>query len=245
MPTRRFFETIMATILCLGIPTLAVSAFAEEEEAPEPLRTVIKAVKFADVTALPELVGVLGYDVAVDSERKLVVLHGPNATMETAIKLVDALDEPEPPWGIELLVHLVSASRDTVDGSGVPEDLEESLSEVSEIFGYRSFELVDTVFLFATTASGSARVHAPVRDGSVFEIGFERATWLYGEPKHSVRFENLRVSAPAANIQLHTNVEVPEDHKVLIGKSSLRGADRDEDLVLVIEIRLRATWSQK
>lgn len=242
MPTPRFCNVLAMAVLSITLLTPTLPAFGQQEEAPEPPRTVLKAVKFADVTEVPELIGVLGFDVAVDPKRKLVVLHGPNAKMETALKLIDALDTPEPPWGIELLVHLVSASRQPVDGPGVPADLEAALSELSEIFSYRGFKLIDTVFLFATTDSGSAQVKAPVGDGTVFDVGFDRATWIYGEPRHSVRFENLSVSAAAANIYLHTNVEVPEGHKVLIGKSSLEGAARDTDLVLVIEIRLKATW---
>ena len=131
-----------------------------------------------------------------------------------------------------------------MDGAGVPADFEPALTEIKDRFGYRSFNLIDTIFLFATTDSGSARVRAPVSDGGVFDVGFDRATWIYGEPKSSVLFENLSIVAMAAEISLHTNVKVPEDHKVLIGKSSLRGAGLETDLVLVIETEVKATWPQ-
>ena len=101
---------------------------------------------------------------------------------------------------------------------------------------------VDTIFLFATTDAGSAGLRAPVRGGDIFDVGFERATVVYGEPKSSVLFENLSVSSAASDIRMHTNVEVRDGHKVLIGKSSLRSGDQDRDLILVIEIRLKASW---
>ncbi len=240
MPLPRSCNALWIAVLSTVSLALCFPTTAEEKPADPPFRTVIKAVKFADVSAMVDLIKVIGFDVAVDPKRKLVVLHGPNTRMETAIKLVDALDSPEPPWGIELLVHVIKASPEPFDGPDLPPDMRTPLAEISELFGYRGFELVDTVLLVATTDAGSARARAPLRGGGMVDVGFERATVLYGEPKHSVLFENLSFNAIDADVLLQTNVEVREGHKVLIGKSSLRGGDHD--LVLVIEIELQATW---
>ncbi len=247
MPTPKSCKAFTQTAFSLAILASCLTAVAQEAVPPEDSmerapRTAIKAVKYADVAAIEPLVELVGVDVAVDPKRKLLVIRGPNSIMDTAIALIDALDTPEPPWGIELLVHLVAASKEPAAGQGIPADLEAALAELTELFGYRGFELVDTVFLFASTDAGSARVRAPVRDGGIFDVGFDGARVIYGEPKHSVLFENLTIQAIAADIDLQTNVEVKEGHKVLIGKSSLRGAGEDKDLVLVIEIRLKATW---
>lgn len=243
MQQPRSCKALPAAVLCLAALAFCPRSLAQEETPQEPRqRTALKAVKFADVAGMVDLVRVVGVDVAVDPKRRLVVLHGPDSQMQTAIDLIDALDTPEPPWGIELLVHLVAASREPTDSSNLPAGLKSSLAELTELVGYRGFEVIDTIVLFATTDAGSAEVRGPVRDGSIFDVGFDRATVVYGEPKNSVLFENLSISAVAADIQLRTNVKVPEGHMVLIGKSSLRGTGEDKDLVMAIEIRLKATW---
>ena len=233
------FSKILS-LIGLGLMALALApSMLADEDPPSPQRTVVKATKYLDVTDIVGLVELVEVGIAVDPKRRLVVLRGPASKIDNAIKLIDALDTPEPPWGIELLVHLVRASRVSADVEGTPADLEPSLSELGELFGYRTFKWVDTLYLFATTDLGSARVVAPVRDGGMFEVAFDRATVLYGEPKNSVRFENLSISAPLAEIVMHTNLDVREDHQVVIGKSSLKGTGSDEDLVFVVEIRLK------
>lgn len=238
MRTPKSSKAIATAAICIAALVSGVPAAAQEEPSASPPRTVIKALKHVDVATIGHLVELVDIQVAAEPHKNLVVLRGPDSKMETAIKLLDALDHPEPRWGIELMVHLVSAFKEPVSGSGVPADLESALAELTELFGYRGFELVDTVFLYSTTGAGRAGVSAPVRDGGTFQVSFDQAKVIYGEPKQWVRFENLTIRAKGAEIELATNVEVLEDHKVLIGKSSLRG--QDSDLVLVIEARLKA-----
>lgn len=239
MQRPRSCKAFPAAVLCLAALALCPPSVAQEEDTHEPpQRTVLKAFKFADVTYLADLVQVVGVNVAVDPKRRIVVLRGPDSQLQTAIELIDALDTPEPPWGIELLVHLVVASREPMDSPDLPANLESALAELSELVGYHGFEVVDTIVLHATTDAGSAEVRGPVRDGAIFDVGFDRATVVYGEPKNSVLFENLSISAPAEDIRLRTNVKVPEGHTVLIGKGSIRGTEGNKDLVMAIEIRL-------
>jgi hypothetical protein len=244
MQRPRSCKAFPAALLCLVALAFCPPSVAQEEDTGQPVaRTALKAVKFIEVADIVDMVKMVGVDAAVDPKRKLVVLHGPDSKMQNALALIDALDTPEPPWGIELLVHLVAASRQPVDAPDLPAHLKTALAEVTELFGYRGFELIDTIFLFATTDTGSARVRAPVRDGAIFDVSFDRATVLYGEPKHSVSFENLSISAVGTdNVQLRTHVKVPEEHTVLIGKTGPQRAGEDRDLVLAIETRLKATW---
>ena len=124
--------------------------------------------------------------------------------------------------------------------------MEAALDELTELFSYRSFHLLDTVLVRTTADAGRAGVNAPLRDGGAFRLSFDTATVIYGEPKHLVRFENLHLAVDSAEIEIRTNVEIREGHKVLIGKSSIRGSEANPDLgdlVLVIEARLKETWA--
>jgi hypothetical protein len=241
MQTPKSSKALSIAVLALAALTLCLPAVAEDE-GQAPWRTVIKTTKYASVADIAKMVKVVDVVVAVDAATNQIFIRGPEANIETAIKVIEALDSPEPRWGIELMVHLVRASKDPVDSPAIPDDMKAAISELAELFNYRGFELVDTVFLRATADAGAAQVSTPLRDGGSFGVAFDTATVIYGEPKHLVRFKNLTLSSPSARIEIRPNGEVGEGHKVLIGKSSLHDAGVDADLVLIIEAKLKETW---
>lgn len=239
--------TLFLFLLLALASSLALPSFAQEAEVNEankttkaPPRTVIKAFKYADVKDLKPLVEVVGVAVEVDPKRRLMVLRGPAGELDTALKLVEALDTPEPSWGVDLYVHVIEASMDGDGAAEMPQDLKAAFADLTELRGYGGYELVDTLFLHAAQGSGRSALNTAIGGRAKINIRFDQLRILYGEPKHMIRFEDLSIESVEAGIDLHTNVELPDGHKLLIGKSSSRGDD--PDLILVIEARLKDAW---
>lgn len=240
MLTPRFYKASSIVLVGLIALLFCPAAGAQDETAAVPPRTVIKATKYADVADVAPLLEVLdGVSVAVHPRLNYMAIRG-GANLDTALRMVEALDKPEPRWAVELTIFLVAASKEKTPGSGVPTSLAPALAPLEESFGYRGFEVVHTAFLRATDSAGPARVNVPMGEHDTLHVGFGLARVIYGEPQHLVRLENLSIESAEHDISIFTNMEVREDQKVVFGTTSLRNEKRD--LVLVIEAHLEDAW---
>jgi len=241
-------ETVAIAALLTFCLILAPFAAAQEEPCKEATekygkgRTVIKQTAYTDVRDLAELLGLLDVAVRIDVEHQAIVLRGHDSELDTAIKLIEALDEPPAPsLSIELTVFIVGASKEKSDAAALPSDLEAVVARLGDLFGYRDFELLDTIFLRVRDGSG-AQVESFLNEENPYQFRFKRAR-IFGfnrttmqEDESILRFEDLFFHHLKESTDLQTGVEIREGQKAVIGKTT-PGRD-GQTLILVLEAKI-------
>lgn len=205
-------------------------------------RTVIQQTSFVDVRDLAEILNLLDIGVRIDAEQQAVVLRGSDDELDTALKLIESLDKPPAAsLSIELTVFILGASKETSATAELPADLEAVVGQLRELFGYRSFELFDTLFLRVRDGS-SGRLRGYIAERSSYDFSLNRAKVLgfnreTREEKQSIlRFDGLTFLFQGDRSRLSTDVEVREGQKAVIGKAA--PGDGGPTLILVIEAKI-------
>jgi len=251
---------VVAAILCSLFPFSGL-ARAQQTGAPPPqedstnqrgMRTVIKQTQHVDVRELEKILGMLGLQIRLKPDINAIVLRGHDSNdIDTALRLIEALDvPPEPGRAVEITVFVVAASKDGTENVGITAGLAAAVDQLRTLFGYRGFELLDTVFLrvldtHGGRVEGGLVLDAPppgvVRVG--YELTFNRAEIIpRGDDERLVRLDGLTFElngTDGGEIQrayLKTDVEIREGQKAVVGKSTPRGVD--DTLILILEARV-------
>ncbi|MCP4655117.1 MAG: hypothetical protein GY856_06815 [bacterium] len=203
---------------------------------------MIKQTAFFDVRELADILDLLDIGVRIDAEHQAVVLRGPGDELDTALKLIEALDEPPAPsLSIELSVFILGASKEESATAELPADLEAVVGKLRKLFGYRGFELLDTLFLRVRDGS-QGRLRGYLAEGITYDfslnrakvLGFNRAT--LEEEQSTLRFDGLTFLFQGDRSRLATDVEVREGQKAVVGKAA--PGNGGPALILVIEAKI-------
>ena len=224
----------------LAFATLALTlpAIASEPVDPDKQRTVIKAMMHIDVTEAEAVLGLLDVDYALKPDQDLIVIRGEGYAVDTALKVIDALDSPRPT--IDLHVFVLSASTEgQVD---VPADLEAAVGQLRKIFGYSGFELLDNVTL-RVLEGRSGRAEGGVRLGddrsrTGYHFTFQKVSVVPEDDVNRIRIKGLEFEVDGATegvvrAGLKTDIQIREGQKAVIGSSTPEG-DGDT-LILIVE----------
>jgi hypothetical protein len=238
-------------VVALGVAVLGLalplSAAAEEPAKRDEghLRTVVKLTRFLDVRELKSILEMLDVQVRLTPDLNGVVLRGRDGgDLDTALRLVDALDEPTPSIGVS--VYVVAASHQGGTSSGISPELEAAVNQLQTVFGYRGFEVLDTVYL-QVREGRQGRVAGGVTLGdapSTYQFSFRnaRVTPVEDGPV-KIRLDGLQFeligrtdtgSRPLAAFS--TDVQIRVGQKAVIGKSTPEGAG--EAMILIVEAGL-------
>lgn len=235
LPKSETYRRVLIAIFVLGL--LAWPAAAEQEQP----RTVVKSTKFVNVKELMPILALLDVRVALKPDANAIVLRGQEGgDLDTALRLIDTLDQPSP--SVEVSVYILSASKSAPQAapeSDVGPELNAAVEHLKSLFGYQSIRLLDSVFLRAVEGRGGRVIGGvkdsgytfrfdqvritPVEDGDTF-IHFSGLEFVLAgtDPDGKVRKANLR-----------TDVQVRQGQKAVVGKSTPQGAD--ETLILIID----------
>ncbi len=227
--------TLAAAIAILGLA--ALPAPAQEEPDPKKHRTVIKATMHIEVREAIAVLELLDVDFAIKEDQNLVVLRGEAYAVDTALKVIDALDEPRP--SIDLRVFVLAASKE--ESIDVPGELESAVEQLKGVLGYTGFRLLDSITL-QVMEGRKARADGGIRLGgdderTSYRFSFQKIT-VVPEDDVRIRFKDLKfeVDGPIAGTlraSLMTDVEIRQGQKAVIGSSTPRGAG--DTLVLILE----------
>lgn len=240
-------STLLISMLLILVAT--VSALAEEAPAPkEHEQTVIVQTKYLDVEDVSRLLQPLAISVTVHPDTNAVILRGKD--LKVAMDLIEALDvPPEPKANIELTVFILGAATQSLDDGPLPRDLDTVTQELGKLFGYRSFTLLDTIFLRVRDGRGG-RVDGAVNGGSGesrsnYDFGFNEAKIIPREDRNLVRLDGLvflygrnKSADNDFRASLRTDIEVREGQKAVVGKATPQGADAGKTLILVVEAKI-------
>ncbi len=226
---------LAAAVAILGLA--ALPAPAQDQPEPKQKRTVIKATMHIEVREAVAVLELLDVEFAIKEDQNLIVLRGESYAIETAIKVIDALDEPRP--SIDLRVFVLAASKE--GSSDVPGDLESTVKQLQGVLGYTGFRLLDSITL-QVMEGRKARADGGIRLGSdeertSYRFSFQKVT-VVPEDDVRIRFKDLKfeVDGPIAGTlraSLMTDVEIRKGQKAVIGSSTPRGAG--DTLVLILE----------
>ncbi|HEX6198752.1 MAG TPA: secretin N-terminal domain-containing protein, partial [Thermoanaerobaculia bacterium] len=244
---------------CAAPATAQETGETREEawSAPQARDQRIVEVKHADPSALARVLNVFPIHVVAHPDMGLITLRGTPEDVEAAAEAAARLDlPPAPTRSIEIVAHVLGASKTADLPGGVPAGLEEVARQLREVFGYRGVELVDSVVLrVRDRAEGQVTgvmAAGPGQPTIPYEIGFNRVSVANGG-EAEVRIDGLRfeaqieikvraTGAPETTVSHHrlvrlvTDVEVQPGQKAVVGKAAA-GAE-SQGLILVLEARI-------
>lgn len=195
-----------------------------------------------------------GYAAQLRANKELgiVTIYGLPNDVEQIAANIAAIDKPRPGSAgnrnLDFRVYMLAAARSTANGAGLPGEIEPVASELRSSLGYTEIKLLDTaIFRMRQNERSEARGSLPCQVGETASKGrpcnyqvIVRAGGLRGA-KPTLTVEGLSFNANFANdgpdrvVAINTSFDVAAGQKVVIGKSSIDGADRS--LVLVVTAR--------
>lgn len=119
-------------------------------QTPETTTRIVP-LEFADPQDLMNVLTLFNVQVIPNAEPRALVLSGAESAVELAVSAVQQLDVPPPPVkNVEVIVYLIVASK----GGTVPQNLDPIqpqldpvTTQLSQVFGFDQFGLVDTILL--------------------------------------------------------------------------------------------------
>ncbi len=244
----QLFDQLATTAAVAIFALLALPALAEEDAEPDIPRTVIKATKYIDVKETASVLELLDVEFAFKEDQNLIVLRGESYAVETAIKVIDALDEMWP--NIDLRVFVLAASKE--GEADVPSELEDAVGQLRGVFDYSGFQLLDTITL-RVLEGRQARVGGGIRLGddserTGYHFSFQKILVVPEDDSLKIRLKGLRfdVDGPVAGsprASLMTDVQIREGQMAVIGSSTPRGVG--DTLILIIEAKAPPDPSQQ
>jgi len=233
----------------LLLTMLIAVLFAGSIRADEPVQRVV-TIKNGNrngiLHTISDLVG--GSPVRVStSDNDHIVLAGPKDMVTGFEEVIKQLDiPPAPKKDIETTVYMVVATPQAGDTTTTPAELDPVIKQIKAIFNYKSFRLLESFVLRSRdgengNTSGSLLVDAaPGTQKVKYGFSFTKISLDGPETSRSVRFERLSFSLDSSksrDAEIHTDVDVPEGKKVVVGKTS--GALGDNSaLILVISAKV-------
>ena len=195
---------------------------------------------------------------SLDDRASLIGLSGPKEVVD----LVEAAirEHDVPPKNVELVVYMLRAMESPVDAA-VPEVLQPVVEQLSSMFPYKGYQLLDTTVLRVRDGSNAeisstlpATAFANEQSGPAEYTVVTRAVQVFGSEAtgYSVRVDDLSLGIESQQVisvgnqdggqtrqrvtqQRHvgisTNVDIPEGQKVVVGKSSM---DDSRDALFVV-----------
>jgi len=246
LPVLALVAALVAAVVAAAPPLRA----EENPTTPEPLETVVKQTRYLDIRDLRSILAMLDVRYSIQEDLGTIVLRGhPDGDLKVALELIDSLDKPpQESRSLELTAFLLAASKGEIGGE-LPEELTAATEQLQALFGYRGFELLDTVFLRVREGrDGTIQGGVLLGDRRAsYRLSFVRALLRDQEDEAPpiVRLDNFdfQLHTPGDGegtgeelVRLQTDVEVREGQKAVVGKSSHEGADRTLILVLEAEI---------
>lgn len=240
-PSDRTFRPVALALNLLALAVLpAVAQEAADSECgdPERHRTVIKATMHIEVSEAESVLGLLGVNYALKPDQNLIVLRGEGYAVDTALKVIDALDVPRPT--IDLVVYVLSASKQGT--AEVPESLKTAVGQLQTVFGYSGFKLLDHVTL-RVLEGRSGRADGGILLGddtrrTGYHFAFKKVSVVPEDDVVRIRLKGLTFAVNGAGSETHrarlmTDVEIRAGQKAVIGSSTPQGIG--DTLVLIVE----------
>ncbi len=252
MNKKRYWLLAIAVIWCLGGMT------AQAQTAPPSVTMITKAVevKYGDPylikSTLDPIVKANGTVITYDSRNKLLLLTGSPERIGEMESLIRRLDTAPPQVkNIQITIYLLTAGDSSSPATSMPPLLEPALKQLRSTFAYKSYELLDSIFIHNRTGErGSTSGHLSVRvtgppdskSGVPFTLTKDLSySFVYGssyltQDDHGevLHLNELDLILPAGRIS--TNLDIRSGQTVVVGKTNLEGGN--SALIAVITAKI-------
>ena len=234
---------LVLLILSLGLTS---TSRAEEETTDGEARTVLKSTVFVDVREVAKMLNVLNVQYAMDEARNTLILRAKDKDMDTALAVIEALDAPRP--SLDLRVFVVAASKEGTPRGNMPQGLTRAIEELKQVFGYRSFSLLDTGYLRVLQGrrgqlQGGITLHGE-RQASTYHVEFNKVQLEPDLENEDTAQQKVRVHGLSFGLREHGEDKgfrayIRADVQFLVGQKAVVGsstpAGSGETLLLIIE----------
>jgi hypothetical protein len=193
------------------------------------------------------VLGVFGYAITANPSLKVIAISAPLSVVEAIEDALKRLDVPGvAPKNVELTAYLLIGSHEASSAS-VPPELLPVITQMKSTFPYKGFRLLDTLLVRGRMgqmieASGIVTVDPGVPHQTPYAFRARCTQVTPGEKGSVIRLDALKlelkvpVGATFSNVTVSTDIDVREGQKVVVGKSSVGGAD--QALIVVLTARL-------
>lgn len=187
---------------------------------------------------------------------RIIVLHGPLELVDAIEAAVKKLDVPRvappAPKNIELTFHILAAGGTGLT-SAIPADLVGVVQQLGNVFGLKSFRLLETTVMRGRDGrgmEGNGVIAIPVKvDASPrYYLRLQKVTAPSAESGRLIRIDGLdfRVDIPYSKVGaqgldwlgagIKTDMDLREGQKVVVGKSSLDASGQVVFLVVTAKV---------
>jgi hypothetical protein len=239
------------------ITLLAVAVLAAQEKQDKEARPVetgprvqkIFQVKYANVENLWAVFSGIA-KVQVNQSLRVLAVDGTPTAVAAIEEALKRLDVPPPPaQNVELIFHMILA-KPAKDGS-LPSDLASVQRNLESLFGFKGFQLTETVVLRARDGQNvEAHGAAPNPNPNVSEkldFGLRANPSVAAAAGGNViRIDNLQLNLAIPymsggalqrrNARFNTQIDVKEGQKVVVGKANVDGSDGAMILVVTAKV---------
>ena len=237
-----------ATFLALVSASAMTAQTSEPAPSAKKQQTVIHRLVHVEATKLFSTLGMLDVKYSAQPDTNSLVIVGEPDAIAAAGQIVKALDQPPAPRPeIEVVVTILDARKEPNGSGELPAHVKSATKRLDELFGYRSYHVLDTVLLKTSDGERGGAEGGYIFDDTrlTYGLGF-RARIVEGGPDNesrSIRFSNLEFHARdyglprdegRLRVGLNTNVEVREGQTAIVGKATPVGSDAA--LVLVMRV---------
>lgn len=255
----------MKKIALLLIALCPIAALAQSPKASTgPIAKLIRLhyAKPEDIAHL--LSGTVVPTVVADKALNAVVLHGNSENIAKAEQMIQELDVPQArssERNVELTVYVIGATdKATSEAPAVPQNLQPVVRQLKAIFPYSTYSLLNSMLLrsregIPVSTTGILKSFPsppPAGSGfaSIYNIFYHLLPRVPSSSSSTIHFSQFEfnvmeplvsgtggtTSIQRATVDIKTNLDLPEDQKVVIGKTDIDGGDAALFVVLSAKI---------
>lgn len=240
-------KRVLFSLAVLGMLALGQNAAPLPMSRDEVVRIV--EVRNADPT---EVVRTLSAVLpGISRNGRMLVIRGSESVttmIEDAVKKLDVVPVPppeaRPASNIELTVQLLYGSSEAIQTAPIPGDLDATLRQLRALFPYKSYRVMDTLFMRGRNGNHANLNGTLPGDNSTYTMQYSGSV-LAGPAPRTIRLDQLQVQfqlkhfsdASKTNYQfsssaIQTNLDAREGQKTVVGKANITGTD--DAIILVI-----------
>lgn len=238
---RHCFAAI-AVLVFLGSAALqAQTVKPPAENKPATIITRAIEVKNTDPNQLDytlrAIAKVKGVVVTVDTKNKLLLLTGEPDTLTEMESLIRRLDTaPVPEKDIEITVYLLTAGETAGPSQEIPPQLEPVLQQLRSTFTYKSYQLLDTIFVRNRSGAevrtdGSLPRSAPDGQPGSYTLMYDRSYLTRDEKVDVIHLSRLVLSVSSSSSEvgrgggrggsISTDIDLRSGQMVVVGKTTI------------------------
>ncbi len=252
-----FSVAVIVAFLALLVPARGQEKETSQKSATgEPVRKVIQ-LKYADPQKTVNLLNDFGAMFRWDREMKALMVVGHPSQVEAVEEALKKLDVPPPPTkDFDITAYFLLATEQPVQTT-VPSELHEVVDQLRRVLKYHDFRLLNTAIIrtrdgTGASVSGVASASGGEGQKADFSFSFNRADITSDGKVPTIRINGLDFVmaqpvepkegrgpdlVPRTNLaKIHTDIDVPEGQKVVVGKTTFDSPDNALVLVLTAKV---------